>query len=193
MQGNQKTTKEMHEYGIYHTKVFYHLNKPNKSREVFECNIELDRRSINKGLLPGLDLTNQCAGIPTMFRENKVAFKKIIILLFWWKRFYKVICDVDGRYWICISRYLLQWNTKVCCNSFGEKMPTSRRNQWSIKYQSTYWEVCYQEPPVTKLLKDSHKKQRKVRKRSCRKTLKNNFYVDGLLSLWKMKMYQYSW
>ena len=55
----------------------YHPNNPDKIRVTFDCSVEFNGRSINKELIPGLDLASQLAnhvGILTRFRENKVAF-----------------------------------------------------------------------------------------------------------------------
>ena len=41
---------------------------------MFDCSAELNRRSINKELLPVPDFANKLVGVLTKFRENKVAF-----------------------------------------------------------------------------------------------------------------------
>ena len=45
----------------------YHPSKPGKIRVVFDCSAEFDKRSLNKELLTGLDLTNQIVEVPTRF------------------------------------------------------------------------------------------------------------------------------
>ena len=51
----------------------YHPWKPDKIRAVFDCSSELNRRSINKELLMGPDLTNQLMGVLTRFQQEEVA------------------------------------------------------------------------------------------------------------------------
>ena len=58
-------------YIPYHA--VYHPSKPGKIRFVFDCSAEFEGKSINKELLPGLDLTNQIVGILIRFRDEKVA------------------------------------------------------------------------------------------------------------------------
>ena len=45
----------------------YHPQKPDTIRVVFDCSSELNRRSFNKELLMGPDLTNQLIGVLTRF------------------------------------------------------------------------------------------------------------------------------
>ena len=52
----------------------YHSTKPNKIRVVFDCSAEYARRSMNKELLVGPDLTNEIIGILIRFTQGKVAF-----------------------------------------------------------------------------------------------------------------------
>ena len=52
----------------------YPPSKPGKIHVVFECSAEFHRRSINKELLSGPDLTNQIIGALTGFHEEKIAF-----------------------------------------------------------------------------------------------------------------------
>ena len=47
----------------------YHPSKPGKIRVVFDCNAELDEKSLNKELLTGPD---QIVGVLTRFRHNSI-------------------------------------------------------------------------------------------------------------------------
>ena len=51
----------------------YHPNKHGKISVVFDLSAEFHGTSINKALLPGLDLTNQIVGVLLQFREEQIA------------------------------------------------------------------------------------------------------------------------
>ena len=51
----------------------YHPSKPGKIRVVYHCNAKFEGTSINKELLPDLDLTNQIVSVLIRFREEKAA------------------------------------------------------------------------------------------------------------------------
>ena len=51
----------------------YHPNKPGKIHVVFNLSAEHHGVSINKGLLPGRDVTNQIVGVLLHFREEPIA------------------------------------------------------------------------------------------------------------------------
>ena len=51
----------------------YHPSKPGKIRVVYDCNAKFEGKSINKELLPDLDLTNEIVSVLIRFREEKAA------------------------------------------------------------------------------------------------------------------------
>ena len=73
---------------------------------VFDCSAELNRRSVNKELLPVPDVTNKLVGVLTKFRENKVAF----------------MADIEKR----ILKHLLLSSIEVCFNVYGERKEMSQ-------------------------------------------------------------------
>ena len=61
----------------------YHPTKPGKVRVIFDCNAEIDERSLNKELLTGPDLTNQIAGVLTRFQQKSIAFMAYIEVMYY--------------------------------------------------------------------------------------------------------------
>ena len=98
---------------------------------VFDCSAELNRRSINKELLPVPDVANKLVGVLTKFRENKVAF----------------MADIEKF----ISKYLLLSSIEVffdiCCGRKG----ISERSQLIMRCMSVYLEEFHMEPAATML------------------------------------------
>ena len=52
----------------------YHPTKTNKIRVVIDCSAEYVRRSVNKELMSGADLSNQIVGTLIRFRQEKIVF-----------------------------------------------------------------------------------------------------------------------
>ena len=73
---------------------------------VFDCSAELNRRSINKELLPVPDVANKLVGVLTKFRENKMAF----------------MAGIEKR----ILKHLLLSSIEVCFNVYGERKEMSQ-------------------------------------------------------------------
>ena len=109
----------------------YHPRKHDNIRVVFDCNSELNGRSINKELLMGPDLTNQLTGVLARFRQEEVAVmadiekmyfqilvadEHISLLIFlWWKDgdMSKEIIDHD----MCV--YVLGGVSSEACSNYA--------------------------------------------------------------------------
>ena len=126
----------------------YHPRKPSRLKVVFECNAELNGRSINKELLPCPDLGNKLVCILTKFRENKVAFMADIE-----KMYFQIFVVVQHRsllrfLWWKKRKYLRQanwlWNVCPCiwrCFIWSlQQSHSENNNNW--EQGEIWWRSC---------------------------------------------------
>ena len=70
----------------------YHSSKPGKIPVVLDCSAKINSRSINKGLLRGLDLTNLLVGVLLFCQEHVAVIENIESV-----RFYQVWVSEEHR------------------------------------------------------------------------------------------------
>ena len=139
----------------------YHPTKTNKIRVVIDCSAEYVRRSVNKELMSGADLSNQIVGTLIRFRQEKIVFVAEIEKMFfqallsdnhrnllrflWWQDGDLRKESVDQE--MCVHVFG-RTSTSSCSNYFLKRTFINGKNQFGLE---------------------------------AAKTSQNNFYVDDLL------------
>ena len=110
---------------------------------VLDCSAGFQGKSINRELLPELDLTNQIIGIMTRFRDEKRAFMQNIESMY-----HQVLVPDDHQTFL----RFIWWGTddingepqdsKMCAHVFGGILPASCSNYVLRKTAIDNKEVC---------------------------------------------------